>query len=70
MKFSSLLKAGTENLVTFVWGGAVHFKNLNPIPGAPLVVKNDASLMLSNIPSVPAYGVYASHLPCPLLLKS
>ena len=27
-------------------GGAVHFKNLNPIPGAPLVVKNDASLML------------------------
>ena len=50
MKFSSFLKGGTEILVTFVCGRQLIFINLNPIPGAPLVVKNDTSL------SVPASG--------------
>ena len=46
MKFSSFLKGGTEILETFVGGegGQFIFMDLNPIPGAPLVVKNDTSL--------------------------
>ena len=45
MKFSSFLKRGTEILLTFVGGGGEQFivMNLNPIPGALLVVKNDTS---------------------------
>ena len=38
------LKGGTENLVTFVGEEQKIFMNLNPIPGPPLVVKNDTSL--------------------------
>ena len=45
MKLFSFLKGGTEILVTFVGGEQIIFMNLNPIPGAPLVVKNDTSLM-------------------------
>ena len=32
-EFSSFLKGGTENLVTFVGGEQKIFINLNPIPG-------------------------------------
>ena len=41
------LKGGNRKFSDVCWGEQKIFMNLNPIPGASLVVKNDTSLMTS-----------------------